>query len=120
MSAGVEASEDRDAGAWHELGPSAALEEGRLHGRRVAGVRLCYGRSADGLFAVDDTCPHAGGSLTEGLLDGDLVICPLHAWAFETATGRCVDDPACSVSAYPIREEDGIVRVRIAPSSTRS
>ena len=99
--------------SWHDLGPAADFPEDKLHGRLIRGVRLCYGRVGQRFFAIDDTCPHAGGSLTEGLLDGDLVICPLHAWAFESTTGRCVDDPSCSVQAYPVRVEAGIVQVQI-------
>lgn len=99
--------------AWHDLGPIEGFEDGKLNGRLVQGVRLCFGRSGGETFAIDDTCPHAGGSLTEGMLDEDLVICPLHAYAFESRTGRCVDDESCSVSAYPTRVEDGILQVRI-------
>ncbi len=99
--------------AWHDLGDAAELPDEKLHGRLVAGVRLCYGRSGERFFAIDDTCPHAGGSLTEGMLDGDLVICPLHAYAFESATGRCLDEPSCSVRAFPVRVEGGTLQVRL-------
>jgi nitrite reductase/ring-hydroxylating ferredoxin subunit len=83
-------------------------------------VKLCVGRSGDRYFAIDDTCPHAGGSLTEGMLDDDLVICPLHAYAFESGTGHCIDDPACSIRAYPIRIENGTLRVRVRPARPRT
>ncbi len=98
---------------WHDLGPVASFEDEKLRGHLVAGARLCVGRSGDRWFALDDTCPHAGGSLTEGMIDGDLVICPLHAYAFEIATGHCVDEPACAVSSYPTRVEGGILQVQL-------
>ena len=106
-------SEPDEQDAWHDLGPAADFPQEKLRGRMVQGLRLCTGRSGAAFFAIDDTCPHAGGSLTEGMLDGDLVICPLHAWAFESASGRCIDDENCSVRAYPTRVERGIVQVRI-------
>ncbi len=99
--------------SWHDLGPVAGFEDEKLRGHLVTGVRLCVGRSGDRWFAIDDTCPHAGGSLTEGMIDGDLVICPLHAYAFEIATGHCVDEPACAVSSYPTRVEGGILQVQL-------
>jgi nitrite reductase/ring-hydroxylating ferredoxin subunit len=102
-----------DDEAWYDLGPAADFPDEKPRGRMIEGLRLCTGRAGDGFFAIDDTCPHAGGSLTEGLIDGDRVICPLHAWAFETESGHCVDDPRCSVRAYPTRVERGIVQVRI-------
>jgi nitrite reductase (NADH) small subunit len=49
----------------------------------------------------------------EGMLDGDWVICPLHAYAFEIGSGRCADDAICSVSAYPTRVEGGILQVQL-------
>jgi nitrite reductase (NADH) small subunit len=98
---------------WHDLGPVESFPDRSLQGRLVGGARLCVGRSSETHFAIDDTCPHAGGSLSEGLVDGDLVICPLHAWAFEIDTGTCIDDAHCSVSAYPLRVEDGRLKVLV-------
>lgn len=100
-------------GRWYPLGPTDGFENEKLRGHLVAGVRLCVGRAGDRWFAIDDTCPHAGGSLTEGMLDEDLVICPLHAYGFEVDTGRCIDDAACSIASYPIRVEDGILQVQL-------
>ena len=98
---------------WHDLGSAESFQDEKLNGALIAGVRLCFGRSGERFFAIDDTCPHAGGSLAEGLIDEDLVICPLHAYAFEIATGRCIDELACSVSTYPVRVEDGTLQVQL-------
>lgn len=97
---------------WHELGKAGDFPSGSLRGMLIKGRRLCVGRSGARYFALDDTCPHAGGSLCEGLLDEDLVICPLHAYGFEIDTGRCLDDEACSVSSYDVRIEDGAIQIR--------
>ncbi len=98
---------------WHDLGSEKSFAADRLRGALIAGVRLCTGRSGETYFAIEDTCPHAGGSLSEGMIDSDLVICPLHAYGFEIATGRCIDDAACSVVSYPVRVHDGVVQVRV-------
>lgn len=99
--------------SWHVLGPVESFTDGTIQGRLIAGARLCVGRSGETHFAIDDTCPHAGGSLSEGLVDADLVICPLHAYGFEILSGTCIDDPHCSVAAHPVRVEDGVVEVLI-------
>jgi nitrite reductase (NADH) small subunit len=99
--------------SWYDLGPVENLPDQTLQGRLIRGVRLCVGRSGESRFAIDDTCPHAAGSLSEGLVDGDLVICPLHAYGFEIDTGTCIDDPHCSITSYPVRVEDGRVEVLI-------
>lgn len=42
----------------------------------------------DEVFAIEDACNHAGASLAEGWLEGDCVVCPMHAYVFELRTGR--------------------------------
>ncbi len=96
---------------WRPVRLAAGLTPGKMVAAMVGGVRLVVGRAASGLFALDGICPHAGAILAEGLIDDDLVICPLHAFAFNVKTGRCIDDETCSVRRYPIRERDGAVEV---------
>lgn len=97
---------------WHDLGPAHELAPGGLRSARVEDSQLCVGRTGSGrLFALDDVCPHAGGSLAEGIIDGEQVICPLHAYAFEIGTGVCPDDPRCSIRTYAIRSRGGLLQV---------
>jgi nitrite reductase (NADH) small subunit len=96
---------------WCSVKVAAGLPPGTMVAAMVHGVRLVVGRAASGLFALDGICPHAGAILAEGLIDDDLIICPLHAFAFEVKTGRCVDDETCSVRRYPVRECAGTVEV---------
>ncbi len=98
---------------WHDVGPAEDFSTDDIRGALIAEHKLCVGRAGEHFFAVDDTCPHAGGSLSEGLVDGDLLICPLHAYAFEVKTGHCSDDPACSIKGYEVRVENGMVQVQI-------
>ena len=100
-------------GRWHRVGEETEFAPGSLRGARVAGLRLCIGRSDAGLFAVSDTCPHAGGSLSEGMIDGREVICPIHAWGFDVENGSSPDDPSCVVSVYPVRVVGGAVEVLV-------
>jgi nitrite reductase (NADH) small subunit len=99
--------------SWHDLGDLDRFESPDPQGAMVAGQRLCVGKAEKGFFAIDDTCPHAGGSLSEGMVDGEQVICPLHAFAFEVRSGHCPDDPGCSVRAYRVRVEDGVLQVQL-------
>ena len=64
------------------------------------------------LFASPDVCPHRGAPLSQGDLDGGVVMCPLHAWEFDVRTGECVSLPeACALVRYEVRVEDGFVSV---------
>jgi nitrite reductase (NADH) small subunit len=69
--------------------------------------------NCDGTFrAVDNECPHRGGPLAEGDLEGCLVTCPWHAWQFDLTTGESVTDDT-KVDTYPCRVEGGDVLVEV-------
>ena len=67
------------------------------------------------LFAIDDVCPHVGGSLGDGKLEGKLVVCPLHDWQFDLTNGNCVSPEeelsnGWMVDTYPVKfENDDII-----------
>lgn len=54
-------------------------------------------------YAIDDACPHAGGPLNEGDLDGNVVTCPWHGAQFDVTNGKVLCAPARSdVASYPV------------------
>lgn len=78
--------------------------EGRVFA--VAGRQIAVFRLRDGqVRAVDAICPHAGGPLADGLVDGAVVVCPLHSHTFELATGRSTTGQP-PVRTYPARVDD--------------
>jgi nitrite reductase/ring-hydroxylating ferredoxin subunit len=77
------------AGTVHPLGPVEAIPLGEGRAYAVAGEQIAVFRPrGGGLYAVSATCPHAGGPLADGQIDGTVVVCPLHLHAYELATGR--------------------------------
>jgi nitrite reductase/ring-hydroxylating ferredoxin subunit len=71
--------------------------------------------NADGLlYALDNRCPHLGGPLNRGRIEGRVVICPWHGWQWDAKSGRAVW-PAVDWRAvsYPVVVEDGQVLVRV-------
>jgi nitrite reductase/ring-hydroxylating ferredoxin subunit len=91
----------------HRLGPVADLPvgEGRLY--TVDGVSVAVFRLRDGaLRAVSAVCPHAGGPIADGLVDTEVVICPLHQHVFELATG-CSRTGQAPLRVYPVRDDGG-------------
>lgn len=72
----------------------------------VAGRQIAVFRPREGqIRAIDATCPHAGGPLADGLVDGTVVVCPLHSHTFELATG-CSTTGERPVRTYPARVDD--------------
>lgn len=70
--------------------------------------------NVDGVFyATDNTCPHRGGPLGEGELDGCVVTCPWHAWRWDVTTGANVNNPGVRVACFPVAVENGAVYVEV-------
>jgi len=65
------------------------------------------------LCAINNICPHRGGPLGEGDLEGTLVSCPWHGWQFDVKTGKSPVNPAASVKTYPCRIEGVEVVVEV-------
>ena len=59
------------------------------------------------VYAIGDSCPHAGSALCTGRLDGHLVQCPAHGLRFDVRTVAMPGNPALRVAAYPVLEREG-------------
>ena len=68
-------------------------------GRAVAIFNAGAGR----FYACNPVCPHEEGPLADGWIEGSAVVCPWHGFDFDLTTGRCLVDPALSISVYPVR-----------------
>lgn len=54
------------------------------------------------VFAASNSCPHKGGPLSEGIVHGQKVTCPLHNWVFDLTSGEAVGEDA-RILTYPVR-----------------
>src|SRR5687767_15171102 len=87
---------------------------------QAGGVDIALVRATDGLFALDNLCPHTGGALGEGLVQGKTVTCPLHSWQFDCQTGKCLTEKRPAQRRYPVKVEQGNILVEMpdpAPAS---
>lgn len=85
------------------------------HGNRAVAVFNIGGR----FYACDDTCPHAGGSLHEGFVEGTTVSCPWHGWSFDLASGP--KGPWDGVRRYPVViVEDGELQIEVPDETVPS
>ena len=97
----------------------AALDDIPQRGARVVKTRqgcvAIFRTFDDRVFAIDDTCPHKKGPLSEGIVHGASVTCPLHNWVFSLETGLAQGADQGQVKTYEIRVDDG----RILLDATR-
>lgn len=70
-----------------------------------------------GYFAIDDTCPHMGASLSGGYVRKGIVTCPWHAWRFRLADGAWADNPRIKIGCYAVRVENG--EIQVLPEKTK-
>ncbi len=65
------------------------------------------------LRAYDGVCPHAGGPLGQGTIEGNHLVCPWHAWEYDCLTGVNDYDPTVTLAAYPVKVEGGEILIDI-------
>jgi len=66
---------------------------------------------ADQVFALIDECPHKKGPLSEGLISGETVTCPLHNWTIDLGTGLARAPDIGATQSLPVRIENGDILV---------
>jgi 3-phenylpropionate/trans-cinnamate dioxygenase ferredoxin subunit len=76
----------------------------------VNSKRICLARHQDKIFAFAATCPHAGGSFSQGWIDPlGQIVCPLHRYRFSPLTGRNTSGEGYYLKTYPLEERpDGL------------
>lgn len=75
---------------------------------KTAGGCVAVFRTAeDDVFALEDRCPHKGGPLSEGIVHGTSVTCPLHNWVFDMNSGRAQGADEGRVRTYPVKVQGG-------------
>jgi nitrite reductase/ring-hydroxylating ferredoxin subunit len=79
-----------------------------------AGGRKIALANVDGtIHAVDNECPHFGGPMGLGKLNGSALSCPWHGWTFDVKTGENVHSPQLSLKCFEVKVEDGEVLVKV-------
>jgi len=61
--------------------------------------------SKDKVFAIEDKCPHAGGPLSEGIVHGNCVTCPLHNWVISLEDGKAMGADEGRVAQYKVKHQ---------------
>ncbi len=78
--------------------------------QRSSGGDVAVFRTADdAVFALHDKCPHKGGPLSQGIVHGRRVTCPLHAWNIGLADGHAVAPDVGACRTFQVKVEDGTV-----------
>jgi nitrite reductase (NADH) small subunit len=110
----------RPSSASHSRVEVCSLEDIPVLGARVLerpghpdGNVAIFRTADDGVFAVVDRCPHKGGPLSQGIVFGGRVACPLHNWSIELSSGEAAAPDVGCARTFPVCVEHGIVFVAL-------
>ena len=93
---------------WHKVEPGE-MEAGDVAMVVVADRALAITRTAEGWGALDNRCPHQGGPLGEGQIEGNCLICPWHGYEYNPTTGEPPSGYSDAATAYAVDERpDGL------------
>lgn len=102
---------------WRDVG---TVDDVPRLGARVVETRggdIAVFRTADDrIFALRDACPHKAGKLSQGIVHGHRVTCPLHNWVIELADGNAVAPDEGCAGVVPARVVDGRILLRVFAS----
>jgi nitrite reductase (NADH) small subunit len=70
----------------------------------------------DAVFALVNRCPHRGGPLSEGIVSGHVVVCPLHNWTIDLESGRAAAPDQGCTPRLPVKVEDGRLWLALEPA----
>ena len=77
--------------------------------RSAVGDIAVFRTDDDEVFAVHDKCPHKGGPLSQGIVHGNTVTCPLHGWKIDFASGEAIAPDVGCTRQFRVKVEDSLV-----------
>ncbi len=107
--------------AWVDVG---ALTDIPVRGARVvktaAGCIAVFRTAENVAHALEDRCPHKGGPLSQGIVHGASVTCPLHNWVISLTTGEAQGADQGAVKIIPLRIEGGRILIDFTALKARN
>lgn len=104
-----------DRAGWVEVGRITDIpRRGSRTVRTPRGDVALFRTEDDQIFALDDKCPHRQGPLSQGIVAGGAVICPLHNWTISLATGEAQGADKGCVKTHAVHVLDGLVFLSFA------
>ncbi|MDD5040532.1 MAG: Rieske 2Fe-2S domain-containing protein [Patescibacteria group bacterium] len=101
---------------------AADLPSGTMKHVNIGGVEVLVANVGGAYYAINNRCPHMGGSIAEGKLEGTIARCPQHGAAFDLSTGKNVGPAKVAFMKlkvkdavrYPVKAEGGDIFVDVA------
>jgi nitrite reductase (NADH) small subunit len=99
---------------WIRIAPLSEFPQLGARVVRHEGKEIAVFRNAgDDVFAMNDKCPHKGGPLSQGIVFGNTVTCPLHGMNICFDDGKALAPDEGCVGTYPVKVEEGVVFLQV-------
>jgi len=101
--------------SWIRIAASDSIPPREGRAAVIGEKQIAVFNLGDRFVAIDNRCPHQSGPLCDGIVAGDAVVCPLHAWKVNLETGsvtRPAEQDRC-VETYATRVDDGVVSIDV-------
>ena len=99
---------------WKKVATNQEITSGQGKQIQIDGHNIALFNVGGKYYAIHDECTHAGGSLAEGSLEGNIVACPWHGATFDVTCGKVLSDPAYEdVRSYPVKVEGAEILIEI-------
>lgn len=106
---------------WIDAGLVDAIPSPGARQLRTAQGNIALVRTGSGaIYAIADACPHKGGPLSQGMVFGERVQCPMHGLVIDLASGGAVAPDTGAAATYPVRIEAGRIYVGTTATSAKS
>jgi NAD(P)H-dependent nitrite reductase small subunit len=79
----------------------------------VNGLSIALFKIDGAVYAIDNACPHRGGPLASGTVEGRVVTCPLHLWDFDIVNGEFLANREIRIPTYAVQVEGDDIKVAI-------
>jgi nitrite reductase (NADH) small subunit len=100
---------------WFDCGPLSAIPQ---RGARIVKVPrrdiAVFRTASDEIFALENRCPHKGGPLSEGIVHGRTVACPLHNWNISLEDGQATGADKGCARTFPVKLENGRIYLNMS------
>ncbi|MBI4737254.1 MAG: Rieske 2Fe-2S domain-containing protein [candidate division NC10 bacterium] len=97
-----------------KVGRVGDLADGQAKVVQVDGLRIALFYVGGRFYALEAACPHEGGPLADGVIEGLRIVCPWHGYDFHLKTGECGLDPDLRALTYPVKVQDDDLLIEMA------
>jgi len=100
-----------------DAGPLDAIPRRGARVLRAEGRTIALFRTTDDrVYALEDRCPHRGGPLSQGIVHGHCVTCPMHEWIIDLESGEATGPDEGATLRFDVRIDDGRILVAVEPA----